>query len=63
MSEKRTGPHVIQGKLFFKMPDGSSISCECIGEPYASQIVEMWEDQFNDGYSCGGYHAAPAGYQ
>jgi len=36
------GPHVVGGNLFFKMSDGSSISCECIKDPYASQIVEMW---------------------
>lgn len=38
---QRVGPHVVDGKLFFKMPDGSTISCECIGEPYASQVVEL----------------------
>lgn len=27
------------GKLFFRLLDGSSVCCECIGEPYASQIV------------------------
>jgi hypothetical protein len=35
------GPVVSAGHLFFKMPDGSSISMN-VGEPYASQIVEMW---------------------
>jgi DNA-binding transcriptional regulator YiaG len=38
----RVGPHVVAGNLFFKMPDGSTISCECIGDPYASQIVEIF---------------------
>lgn len=35
----RPGPHVFGGKLFWRMRDRSLISCECIGEPYASQIV------------------------
>lgn len=43
MTERQIGPHVVDGHLFFKMPDGSTILCECIGEPYASQIVEMWQ--------------------
>ena len=36
------GPYVVQGKLFFQMPNGNSISCTCIGEPYASQIAALW---------------------
>lgn len=39
--DRPIGPAVVCGMLFFKMPDGSSISAG-IGEPYASQIVEMW---------------------
>ncbi len=35
------GPVVSAGRLFFKMPDGSSIAMN-VGEPYASQIVGMW---------------------
>lgn len=46
--ERRRGPHVVNGHLFFKMPDGSTISCECIGEPYASQIVDMWLSRDGD---------------
>ena len=38
------GPSVVQGKLFFRLLDGSSISCECIGEPYASKIVELYRE-------------------
>lgn len=34
------GPHVVQGRLFYKLLDGSILSCECIADPYASQIVE-----------------------
>ena len=48
MTIRRVGPHVVAGRLFFKMPDVSSISCECIGEPYASQIVAMWTDSGDD---------------
>lgn len=43
MKKHSIGPHVIQGRLFFKMPDGRSITCTCIGEPFASQIVALWE--------------------
>lgn len=39
---RRPGPHVQAGKLFFVLDDGSAIVCECIGEPYASQIVAQW---------------------
>jgi hypothetical protein len=42
MRERSIGPYVVDGHLFFQMLDGSSISCECIGEPYALQIVAMW---------------------
>jgi hypothetical protein len=38
------GPHVVAGRLFFKMPDGLSIDAK-ISEPYASQIVEMWRGE------------------
>ena len=34
---------VIGGKLFFKLADGSSISCECIANPYATQIADEIE--------------------
>lgn len=43
MSDRTIGPHVVAGCLFFKLPDGETISCECIRDPYASQIVAMWE--------------------
>ena len=36
------GPSVFGGKLFFKLADGSTVLCTCIGEPYASAIVEAW---------------------
>lgn len=39
------GPNIVQGKLFFGFPDGTSISCDCIGEPYASQIVALWKSR------------------
>lgn len=41
--DRLEGPYVVGGKLFFKMLDGSSISCQCIGEPYASQVVKIFE--------------------
>jgi len=43
IQDKTHGPHVIDGKLFFKLLDGSTISCECIGEPYVTEIVKLWQ--------------------
>ena len=40
----QVGPSVAGGVLFFKMPDGSSINCK-VAEPFASQIVEMWNNR------------------
>jgi hypothetical protein len=34
------GAYVVCGLLYFRLKDGSVISCNCIGEPYASQIKE-----------------------
>ncbi len=39
------GPSVVGGRLFFKLSDGTTIQCTCIGEPYASQIVEAWRQR------------------
>ena len=33
------GAYVVDGHLFFKMRDGSTVSCDCIGGPFASQIA------------------------
>lgn len=43
MSSKPVGPHVVEGRLFFQMPDGSTIQCTCIRDIYAWKIVEMWD--------------------
>lgn len=43
MVERDLGPHVIAGRLFFKLADGETIACECIRDPYASQVVAMWK--------------------
>lgn len=48
MNNRRVGPHVVDGHLFFRMNDGSAISCNCIGEPYASQIVALWRNDPDD---------------
>lgn len=45
IDESPVGPVVVNDALFFKMPDGSSINCMCIREPYASQIVAMWRNR------------------
>lgn len=42
-TERKPGPHIVDGKLFFKLLDGSTISCNCIGEPFAWQIVDLWQ--------------------
>ena len=34
------GAYVVKGNLFFKLKDGSVISCQCIKGPYAEKIVE-----------------------
>ncbi len=36
------GPSVVDGKLFFTLLDGSVVSCECIGEPHATDICETY---------------------
>lgn len=41
-SQRAPGAFVVEGKLFFKFKDGLSLSCQCIGEPYASRIVELF---------------------
>lgn len=38
----RPGAYLSNGQLFFRLPDGSTILCKCIGEPFARTIVEMW---------------------
>ncbi len=48
MGEREIGPHVFDGRLFFVMPDNSTILCECIRDPYASQIVAMWRGEQPD---------------
>jgi hypothetical protein len=40
--EKPAGVYVVQGVLFFKLLDGSTLTCNCIKEPYASKIVELF---------------------
>lgn len=41
-STENPGAYLIQGHLFFRMPDRSTILCKCIGEPFSRMIVEMW---------------------
>lgn len=36
------GAYVVGSSLFFILLDNSAISCECIAEPYASKIVELF---------------------
>ena len=35
---------VAAGHLMFSLKDGSNISCDCIGDPFASQIASMQDD-------------------
>lgn len=53
LTERSLGPHVVSGRLFFKLPKGMSMDCECIGEPYASQIVKLFNDIKTEAYSAG----------
>ena len=34
------GAYVVGGHLFFRLRNGLVISCNCIGEPYASQVKD-----------------------
>ncbi len=43
--EKSSGVYVIQGVLFFKLLDGSTLTCNCIKEPYASKIMELFNER------------------
>lgn len=40
--KKYLGPNIINGKLFFVLLDGSTISCECISGHYAALIMQAW---------------------
>src|ERR1700722_17335069 len=40
--EKPAGAYVVQGVLFFKLLDGSTLTCNCIKDPYASKVVELF---------------------
>jgi hypothetical protein len=40
--DKSAGVYVVQGVLFFKLLDGSTLTCNCIKDPYASKIVELF---------------------
>lgn len=35
MNTDRPGAYLVQGHLFFRMPDRSTILCKCIGEPFS----------------------------
>ncbi len=41
-AEKSAGVYVVKGVLFFKLLDGSTLTCNCIKDPYASKIVELF---------------------
>lgn len=47
MVERPYGPSVVGGKLFFRLLDGSSVSCECIAGSAADQIVECCKTNKN----------------
>jgi hypothetical protein len=36
------GAYVVQGQLYFTLLDGSAVLCNCIKDPYASKIVELF---------------------
>ncbi len=35
---------IAAGHLMFRMGEGSSLSCDCIGEPFSSQIASIQDD-------------------
>jgi len=39
MKEHPCGASACGGKLFFKLLDGSTVLCTCMGEPFVSRIV------------------------
>ncbi len=39
---QKPGAYLMNGSLFFRMPDRSTILCNCIGEPFSKMIVDMW---------------------
>lgn len=40
MTERKPGPYNNHGMLHYKLTDGSSISCTCLGTPYVDMVVE-----------------------
>ena len=47
------GAYVLAEKLFFLLCDGSTIACDCIGEPYASKVAEACANQGREPMSLG----------
>ena len=46
------GAYALNGRLFFKLLDGSSISCNCIRDDFADAIVALFKN-----VSCAGVGA------
>src|SRR5580700_280393 len=55
---KPAGAYVIEGVLFFKLLDGSTLTCNCIKDPYASKIVELFNGR-NAGQERPGFPVVP----
>ena len=45
----KIGPFNIDGKLFYAFPDGSSLTCECLGEPFVSKIIDLYGNAYEQG--------------
>lgn len=42
------GAHTHNGRLFFILHDGSTISCDCIGEPFAQQVAKACNEHSHE---------------
>lgn len=36
------GAYLVNGNLFFRLLDGTSICCNCVGQPYAQAVVDLF---------------------
>lgn len=44
-SNSEPGAYVLNGNLFFRLLDGTTISCSCIAGPYAEQVFKLFYEQ------------------
>lgn len=44
-SNSEPGAYVLGGNLFFRLLDGTTISCNCIAGPHAEQVLKVFNAQ------------------